>query len=145
VFGVPFILYDVQSDTYSRYGTGVVANRFITYSCKDLKKWEKREQAYAGDLELDCGTKYFLAPEVYRRDGKYYMFYSAHWKNNPNNELENYKIGVAVSDSPVGPFIDMTGEPLFVPCYPIIDANVYFADDGKLYLYYSRCCYKHAV
>src|SRR5690606_39632417 len=64
---------------------------------------------------------------------------------NPNNEYENYKIGVAVSHSPTGPFIDMTGEPLFDPGYPIIDANVYFAENGKMYLYYSRCCYKHPV
>lgn len=144
-FGDPFIVYDDESDMYYMYGTGGVANGFMVYSSKDLKDWEERGQVYSSDQEKGWGTKDFWAPEVYKRNGKYYMFYSAHWKNNPNNELENYKIGVAVSDSPLGPFEDMTGEPLFDPGYPIIDANVYFADDGKLYLYYSRCCYKHAV
>ncbi|TYR37865.1 family 43 glycosylhydrolase [Sphingobacterium phlebotomi] len=144
-FGDPFIVYDDESDMYYMYGTGGVKNGFMAYSSKDLKTWEKRGQVYSSEQEKAWGTKDFWAPEVYKRNGKYYMFYSAHWKNNPNNELENYKIGVAVSDSPVGPFIDMTGEPLFDPGYPIIDANVYFAEDGKLYLYYSRCCYKHAV
>lgn len=144
-FGDPFIVYDDESDKYYMYGTGGVENGFMAYSSKDLETWEKQGQVYAADQEKAWGTKDFWAPEVYKRNGKFYMFYSAHWKNNPNNELENYKIGVAVSDSPVGPFEDMTGEPLFDPGYPIIDANVYFADDGKLYLYYSRCCYKHAV
>lgn len=144
-FGDPFIVYDDESDTYYMYGTGGVKNGFMAYSSKDLKTWEKREQVYSADQEKSWGTKDFWAPEVYKRNGKYYMFYSAHWKNNPNNELENYKIGVAIADNPLGPFEDMTGEPLFDPGYPIIDANVYFSEDGKLYLYYSRCCYKHAV
>lgn len=73
------------------------------------------------------------------------MFYSAHWKENPNDELENYRIGIATSTHPTGPFIDLTGRPLFDPGYPIIDGNVYFAEDGRLYLYYSRCCYKNPV
>ena len=54
-------------------------------------------------------------------------------------------IGVAVSEKPTGPFIDMGYKPLFDPGYPIIDANVFFDDDGRVYLYYSRCCYKHPV
>jgi len=73
------------------------------------------------------------------------MFYSAQWRYNPTNEIENFKIGVAVSDLPTGPFKDVSNEPLFDPGYPIIDANVFFNDDGKVYLYYSRCCYKHSV
>lgn len=143
--GDPYILYDDQSDTYYMYGTGGVKNGFVTYSSTDLKEWENRGVVYSSDQEKAWGTKDFWAPEVYKYNGKYYMFYSAHWKNNPNDEFENYKIGVAVADDPIGPFIDMTGEPLFDPGYPIIDANVYFAEDGKLYLYYSRCCYKHPV
>ncbi|MGO1244917.1 MAG: glycoside hydrolase family 43 protein [Sphingobacterium sp.] len=144
-FGDPFVIYDDDSDTYYMYGTGGVANGFMAYSSKDLKNWEKRGQVYSSDQEKSWGTKDFWAPEVYKRNGKFYIFYSAHWKENPNNELENYKIGVAVADNPLGPFEDMTGQPLFDPGYPIIDANVYFSDDGKLYLYYSRCCYEHAV
>src|SRR5690606_11258478 len=105
------------------YGTGGVKNGFMASSSNDSKTWEKRGQVYSSEQDKAWGTKDFWAPEVYKRNGKYYMFYSAHWKNNPNNELENYKIGVAVSDSPTGPFEDMTGEPLFDPGYPIIDAD----------------------
>lgn len=143
--GDPYIIYDDNMDTYYMYGTGGVENGFMAYSSKDLQEWKSEGQVYSVDQENSWGTKDFWAPEVYKINGKFYMFYSAHWKENPNNEFENYKIGVAVADHATGPFIDMTGKPIFDPGYPIIDANVYFSEDGKLYLYYSRCCYKHPV
>jgi len=87
----------------------------------------------------------FWAPEVYQVKDKFYMFYSAQWTNNPNNERENYKIGVAIADQPSGPFRNLQNNPLFDPGYPAIDADVLFDTDGRVYLYYSRCCYKHSV
>jgi beta-xylosidase len=87
----------------------------------------------------------YWAPEVYEVKGKYYMFYSAQWKENPTNETENFRIGVAVADSPKGPFIDLNNKPVFDPGYPTLDANVFFDSNGKIYLYYSRACYKHPV
>ncbi len=143
--GDPYILYDKTSDQYYLYGTGGTENGFVVYSSPDLNHWEKQGVVYSSQQAKGWGTKDFWAPEVYAHQGKYYLFYSAHWKDNPQNELENYRIGVAVADKPTGPFEDMTGKPLFDPGYPIIDANVYFAEDGTCYLYYSRCCYKHPV
>lgn len=143
--GDPFILFDKASDTYYLYGTGGTEHGFVAYTSKDLANWEKQDVVYSAKQDKAWGTKDFWAPEVYAYRGKFYLFYSAHWKDNPNNELENYRIGVAVADQPSGPFVDLSGMPLFDPGYPIIDANVYFAEDGKLYLYYSRCCYKHPV
>lgn len=143
--GDPYILFDEHTDLYYMYGTGGTPNGFVAYSSPDLKDWKEEGVIYTASQEKGWGEKDFWAPEVYQWDGKFYLFYSAHWKNNPKNELENYKIGVAVSDCPTGPFTDLTGAPLFDPGYPIIDANVYVADDGKKYLYYSRCCYKHPV
>ncbi len=58
---------------------------------------------------------------------------------------ENFRIGVAVADHPTGPFTDVSNKPVFDPGYPVIDANVLFDKNGKVYLYYSRCCYKHPV
>ena len=144
-FGDPFILYDKASDRYYMYGTGGVKNGFRAYSSPDLKNWKEEGPVYTADQPKAWGIRDFWAPEVYAVNGKYYLFYSAHWKENPNNELENYKIGVAVADKPTGPFEDVSGKPLFDPGYPIIDANVFFDENGKLYLYFSRCCYKHPV
>jgi len=82
---------------------------------------------------------------VYERNGRYYLFFSANWRHNPNGDLETFRIGVAVADSPSGPFSDLYDRPVFDPGYPVIDANVLWDDDGRVYLYYSRCCYKHPV
>lgn len=73
------------------------------------------------------------------------MFFSADWRENPTNELENFRIGVAVADKPTGPFKEVSDRPLFDPGYPAIDGNLLQDADGRLYLYFSRCCYKHPV
>lgn len=151
-FGDPYILYDNVGGRYYMYGTGGGAkNGFAAYSSTDLVHWKSEGQVYYADnpngwsdSTAAWGGAYW-APEVYAYNGRYYMFYSAQWKENPNNELENFRIGVAVADKPTGPFIDLYNRPLFDPGYPIIDANVYVDDDGRIYLFYSRCCYKHPV
>ena len=51
---------------------------------------------------------------------------------------------MAVADTPLGPFAEVSDRPIFDPGYPIIDANLY-QEDGRYYLYYSRCCYEHSV
>ncbi|WP_106293146.1 glycoside hydrolase family 43 protein [Arcticibacter pallidicorallinus] len=142
-FGDPFVLKD--GDMYFMYGTGGGAkDGFSVYSSPDLKSWKDEGQVYFGNNKNGWGTGAYWAPEVYKRNGKYYMFYSAQWRHNPTKEEENFKIGVAVADKPTGPFVDMQDKPIFDPGYPIIDANVWF-ENGKTYLYYSRCCYKHPV
>lgn len=149
-FGDPYVLY--TGGTYYMYGTGGGADKgFAAYSSKDLVQWKPEGQVYFhnnangwSDPNAAWGGAYW-APEVYERNGKFYLFYSAQWKDNPGNEEENFRIGVAVADKPTGPFIDMTNRPVFDPGYPIIDANVFFDTDGRVYLYYSRAAYKHPV
>lgn len=144
-FGDPYIL-DNGDGTYYMYGTGGGAkDGFATYSSMDLINWEFEGQVYTGNTDSSWNEKWFWAPEVYKRGKKYYLFFSAQWKENPTNEEENFMIGVAESDSPTGPFIDLYDRPIFNPGYPIIDANVFVDDDGTNYLYYSRACWKHPV
>ncbi|RZK21379.1 MAG: glycoside hydrolase, partial [Pedobacter sp.] len=96
-FGDPFILYDENSSTYFMYGTGGGAKAgFPTYSSSDLVKWKDEGQVYFGAKPGTWGISSFWAPEVYAVNDKYYLFYSAQSKYNLNNELENFKIGVAV-------------------------------------------------
>ena len=148
--GDPFVLF--AKGTYYMYGTGNPADRgFSAYSSKDLVNWKPEGQIYAYNNKngwSDPNTPWdgaYWAPEVYEVKGRFYLFYSAQWKVNPAKEMENFKIGVAVSDNPTGPFVDLAPKPLFDPGYPIIDANVFFDSDGKSYLYYSRAAYKHPV
>lgn len=143
--GDPFVLRD-PGNNYYLYGTGGGArNGYSTYSSKDLVTWNYEGQVYkAGTADSWCIGS-FWAPSVYRHNEKYYMFFSAQWRDNPTNEKENFRIGVAVADKPTGPFTDLYNRPVFDPGYPIIDADVLFNNDGRIYLYYSRCCYKHPV
>lgn len=149
-FGDPYILQ--TKGMYYMYGTGGGADKgFVTYSSKDMVNWKPEGQVYFhdnkngwSDPKAGWGGAYW-APEVYEVKGKYYLFYSAQWKVNPTQEAENFRIGVAGAEKPTGPFIDLANQPVFDPGYPIIDSNVFFDTDGKAYLYYSRCCYKHPV
>lgn len=141
----PYILGN-EDGTYYLYGTGGGAiDGFSTYSSTNLVDWKYEGQIFHGNTPETWSVSAFWAPECYKINGKYYLFYSANWKHNPTNEDENFHIGVAVSDKPTGPFLDLENEPLFQPGYPVIDANVFQDDDGRYYLYYSRACYKHPV
>lgn len=143
-FGDPFILH-ASDGKYYMYGTSL-EDGFEAFVSDNLEQWDSIGRVYQGAAEGQWNESCFWAPEVYERDGKYYMFFSANDRNNPNKEEENFKIGVAVADSPTGPFKDLMNRPLFEPEYPVIDANVLFDDaSGKCYLYFSRCCYKHPV
>lgn len=143
-FGDPYILDDGHNEYYM-YGTGKVQNGYGVYFSNDLVNWKYQGPVYKADTSVSWAIGSFWAPEVYKHKGKYYLFYSAQWRNNPSNDLENFKIGVAVSDYPTGPFVDIKNEPLFDPGYPVIDANLLMDEDGKYYIYYSRVCYKNPV
>ena len=143
-FGDPYILA-ASDGRYYMYGTSGEKG-FRAYSSDDLTDWKEEGLVYQGGTDQSWNVDCFWAPEVYERGGKYYLWYSANWKQNPTNEEENFRIGVAVADKPTGPFKDLNDGPVFDPGYPVIDANLLFDDKtGKVYLYYSRCCYKHPV
>ncbi len=147
--GDPYVLH--TGNTYYMYGTGGADKGFAAYSSTDLVHWKKEGQVYFHDNKngwSDPNAKWegaYWAPEVYEIKGKFYLFYSAQWKENPTNQEENFRIGVAVADKPTGPFIDLNNKPVFDPGYPTIDADVFFDNGGKAYLYYSRVAYTHPV
>jgi xylan 1,4-beta-xylosidase len=72
------------------------------------------------------------APDVFRdrNDGKCYVYYTDDDPADPDSPLGK-QIGVAVSDSPLGPFKDRG-----VLATGAIDAHMFQDDDGKLFLYY---------
>ena len=138
----PFILH-ASDGRYYLYCTSEDGSGFPVRSSEDLIHWTEHGPALrAKDSRWANDT--FWAPECYELGGKYVLLYSANWKDNPTQALENYRIGAAVADTPVGPFTEVSDRPVFDPGYPIIDANLY-REDGRYYLYYSRCCYEHKV
>ena len=125
-FGDPFVLHAADGKFYM-YGTSDDINGFRVYVSDDLVTWQKGDVIYDGNAST-WGTDCFWAPEVYERDGRYYLFFSANWRHNPNGDSETFRIGVAIADSPTGPFSDLYDRPVFDPGYPVIDANVLWDD-----------------
>ncbi|MBN2485148.1 MAG: glycoside hydrolase family 43 protein [Bacteroidales bacterium] len=142
-FGDPFIL-KASDGKYYMTGTGGVSDGFKLYSSTDLINWTDEGRIYQGNTDTSWCVANFWAPELYEVNGKFYLVYSADWRENPTNELENFRIGIATADNPKGPYTDIHNRPIFDPAYPVIDGNLYFEND-KVYLYYSRCCYKNPV
>lgn len=142
----PFVLREPNGQ-YFVYGTGGGrgTTAYPAFTSTDVVHWKPIGEVYSRDPATAWCTDTFWAPAVYHVKDRYYLFYSAQWRENPNKEKENYRIGAAVSDKPEGPFRDIRNAPLFDPGYPAIDAELLFDTDGRIYLFYSRCCYKHPV
>jgi len=126
--------YYIYSTTDGAPGWG--GYYFTCYSSKDLKQWD-----YEGiilDVKKDTrwGKGNAWAPAIEHKNGKYYFYFSA-------DQGERKAIGVAVSDSPTGPFEDF-GRPI-VDSRPAgqhngqqIDVDVFTDDDGQSYLYWGN-------
>ena len=109
---------------------------FNAFSSEDLVNWEKHSHVL--DIKNVTWASYAVwAPSIISANGKYYLFFSA---NDIQSDQELGGIGVSVSDSPTGPFIDALGKPLidrFHHGAQPIDQYVFHDSDGKFYLYYG--------
>lgn len=74
------------------------------------------------------------ASQCVERDGKFYWYICAHSKLT-----DGMAIGVAVGDSPVGPFHDALGKPLYDNgSWDHIDPTVFIDDDGQAWLMWGN-------
>ena len=87
------------------------------------------------------------APEVIKNNDKYYLYYSG-W----DIKRTGHQIGVAVSDSPLGPFVDYVGEsangyidatkPPIQFDFAVIDASPFIDKNGNKYLLFTKDQYQ---
>lgn len=73
-------------------------------------------------------TKQMWAPDAAFRNGTYYLYFPARDKDN------KFRIGVATSKSPVGPFM---AEPDYIQGSFSIDPCVFVDDDGQTYMIFG--------
>jgi beta-xylosidase len=78
--------------------------------------------------DIPWAGKQLWAPDAATRDGKYYLFFPARDKEGV------FRIGVAVSDVPEGPF---KPEPKPIKGSFSIDPASFVDDDGEAYLYFG--------
>ena len=110
---------------------------FDVWVSDDLVNWgEQTECFHAID---SWGKSHFWAPEVVYHNGKFVMHYTA-----KSRDLDSLRIGVAVSDNPMGPFKDVHDAPLFDFGYAAIDGSVLKTEEGN-FLYFSRDCCENII
>ena len=108
-------------------------NEWRVYSTTDMVNWTD----HGSPLDLSSfswADDRAWAAQTIKRNGKYYWYICAHSKLSGG-----IAIGVAVSDSPTGPFKDALGKPLFDNgSWDNIDPTVWIDDDGQAYLYWGN-------
>jgi len=105
-------------------------NDWRCYSSTDMVNWTDHGAILSfKDFSWSRGDAW--AGQCVYRNGKYYFYVPVNQKNGGN------AIGVAVSDSPTGPFKDAIGAPLLVG-YGYIDPTVFIDDDGQAFLYFGN-------
>lgn len=116
----PFVL--AHGGKYYLYATNS-DDGFRVYESEDMATWEDRGYCLKrGDV---IGERWFWAPEVMERDGVFYMVYVA-----------DEHLAVAISDSPLGPFVQKEKKWISDKC--AIDGHFFVDDDGSVYFYYVR-------
>lgn len=172
-WGGYYYMYQTGSTRDDNIDIGPInAYAFRCYRSKDLYQWElcgTFDQGYSLMVDWsDWSMDAFWAPEVIRNpaDGKYYMYFSAASRPEWGTKVEGLSssstwydrlyLGVAVSDTPVGPF-DMCYDTYTVGTatyriptinfrtgcnttydWAAIDVSPFFDDDGTLYLYFNK-------
>lgn len=105
-------------------------NDWRCYSSTDMVNWTDHGAVLSyKTFEWSRGDAW--AGQCIYRNGKFYYYLPVNQKDGGN------AIGVAVSDSPTGPFKDAIGKPLLIG-YGYIDPTVFIDDDGQAYLYWGN-------
>ncbi|MFD9441786.1 family 43 glycosylhydrolase [Streptomyces sp. NPDC060006] len=110
---------------------GWSGTKFKAFSSKDLVHWKDHGEILDLGPDVSWADRNAWAPAIAERDGKYYFYFCA-----------EQQIGVAVADSPAGPFKDALGKPLVAKGGSLkgqmIDPAVFTDDDGTSYLYWGN-------
>ena len=103
------------------------------YSTKDMVNWQDHGSPLALE-SFSWADDRAWASQTIERNGKFYWYICAHSRLS-----KGMAIGVAVSDSPTGPFRDAIGKPLYENgSWDHIDPTVMIDDDGQAWLYWGN-------
>ena len=155
-------------DTYYVYYTKVYghfsgyqkASIWCASSTDEGYSWEEQGEVLSVGDKGTFDSYSVFTPNVIYKDKQYYLYYTG-VRPTPghvdplfeNNSVNDYTaIGVAVSDSPVGPFYRKSKEPVLqvstnqyaFDSYRIDDASLLYKDK-KYWLYYKGRCMKDGI
>lgn len=107
-----------------------VMNDWRVWSSADMVNWTDHGSPLSLNTFSWAGANAWAGQAV-ERDGKFYWYVPVSVR-----ATGQFAIGVAVSDSPTGPFRDALGHPLVENSE--IDPTVFIDDDGQAYLYWGN-------
>ncbi|MCH5165031.1 MAG: family 43 glycosylhydrolase [Clostridiales bacterium] len=151
--GDPMLVYDEDLQIFYAMGTRG-GTQFECFSSENLTDWNQESLGGFAPGVNSWGRKNLWAPDIQKIGDKWYLYYTANYAlpaSQANYVGEDHcQIGVAVADSPKGPFRQWTGTNAYgkqigegdLPFYgmehqTILDQNVFQDDDGQLYMYFS--------
>lgn len=84
--------------------------------------------------DVPWASKQMWAPDAANKNGTYFLYFPARDKSRDKNGLGAFRIGVATSNNPMGPF---KAEPRPIPGSFSMDPAVFTDADGKTYMYFG--------
>ena len=127
-------------------GKDYLMNEWRVYSSCDMQRWTDHGSPLQYSTFKWAGRDAW-AGDIVKRDGKYFFYSTVDHKTVPGKA-----IGVAVSDSPTGPFVDARGTALITNdmtkqskiMWDDIDPGVFVDDDGQAWIYWGNTVLKYA-
>ena len=114
---------------------------WLVFSSSDMVNWEAHgPRLNVSEFKWAKGDAW--ASQIIERKGKYYWYVAV----RHNDTKPGFAIGVAVGDSPLGPFKDALGKALITNDmttdtpndWDDIDPSVFIDDDGQAYLFWGN-------
>lgn len=141
VFEDGYWVYPTYSNTYDKQ------LHLDAFSSPDLVHWTKHERIL-DTTNIKWLKQALWAPSIIKKEDRYFLFFGANDiqrpgrdSYDPDNDINHYGgIGIAVADTPEGPFSDYLGKPLISEFYndaQPIDQFVFKDVDGTFYIFYG--------
>ncbi|MDQ8184189.1 family 43 glycosylhydrolase [Pelagicoccus sp. SDUM812002] len=124
VFGDLYYIYPTSDRPYWN------TTEFAVWSSPNLIDWQKEGIILDITQDVSWANNNAWAPDCIERDGKYYFYFCGEGN-----------IGVAIGESPTGPFKDALGKPFIANANHktyTIDPHAFIDDDGQAYLYFGN-------
>lgn len=109
---------------------------YHVFSSNDLKNWTDHGQVlHSRDVEWGHAEGGFMwAPDAHYRNGKYYLYFPHKAASDRPGWESPWRIGVAVSENPGGPFIP---KPHYIRGTQGTDPAIFIDDDGEAYIFFG--------
>lgn len=140
-------LYYVWYSKMNQFIPNTPATSTIWYATSpDGYTWTEKGESITTGAKGTWDDLFVFTPGILAAEGKFYLFYTALSSVSSDNELKqsNTAIGIAVSNSPDGPWVKLPSNPALLPSEDRevfdshrVDDSCIIKRDGKYWFYYK--------